>query len=386
MSCLVIVAGQIIYRRCCALALVAYNNIMRKTFFLFLLLLGIAVPEAWAQGGEQRMMEDPPPFQPPKEVKRSFIRQALNKLTLGISTGYGHTFYRQELDGYSVVKRGDTHLLIPRSSINVGAVNTVYTNWITNPQERPEIIRPDEIMVSGDTASLGLNGYGQSLPLNLSLHINLMERVKVGGGVSAELYSIRPLHFSPYGDVLGSYDPEVNSALLLRYYGSFGVRAGRWYFWDFTPDIQLGKKKFLGNFNQDLYSNNVYYNFGLLIERHYSEYFRLTLRPSAEWASYDMRLSSAEQTVGTQAPAVYLQAGISMNYPRLPRCPINQCHIQMDHVHFGKEYRGQPIHRWQNPKYGQNHPELMRHKKRRSSDTENRLQYKKKKRNRFLFF
>lgn len=359
---------------------------MCKPFFLFLILIGFAAPELWAQGGERRMMEEDPPVRPRKEVKRSFFRQALNKLTLGISTGYGHTFYRQDLEGYSVVRRGDTHLLIPGNTINVGGVNTVYSNWLSNPQERPEIIRSDEVMVSGDTATLGLSGYGQSLPLNLSLHINLMKRVKVGGGISGELYSLRSLHFNPWEEVLGSYETNTGSALMLRYYGFFGVRAGRWYYWDFTPDIQLGKKKYLGEFNQELYSDGVYYNFGVLIERHFSEYFRFTLRPSAEWSSYDMQLSSAEQTVTTQTPAFYLQAGISLNYPRLPRCPINQCHIQMEHVHFGKEYRGQPLHRWQNPKYGQNHPELMRNKKRRSDDTEQRLQYKKKKRKKFIFW
>lgn len=358
---------------------------MRNLFFLFLILI-ISYPEARAQGSERRMMEEAPPFQPKQEVKRSIFRQALNKLTLGISTGYGHTFYHQELEGYSVVRRGDSHLLIPSTNVQVGGVNGAYSNWLTDPQRRPEIIKPEDVVVSGDTASLSLSGYGQSLPLNLSLHINLMERIKIGGGISGELHRISPLTFKPWEEVLGRYETDVNSALMLRYYGFFGVRAGRWYFWDFTPDVQVGKKKFLGQFNQDLYSDGVYYNFGCLIEHHYSEYFRLTLRPSAEWSSYTMQLSSGEQTMTTQTPAFYLQAGISLNYPRLPRCPINQCHIQMEHVHFGKEYRGQPITRWQNPKYGQNHPELMRNKKRRREDTEQKLQYKKKKRKKFIFW
>lgn len=358
---------------------------MHKLFFLFLF-LAMANPEAWAQGTERRMMEEAPDVKPNQEVKRSIFRQALNKLTLGISTGYGHTFYQQDLTGYSVVRRGDTHFLILGTNLNVGGVSTAYSNWLTNPQESPQIIRQEDVMVSGDTANLSLSGHGQSLPLNLSLHITLMERVKIGGGITGEIHHIRSLTFKPWEEVLGKYETDINTALMLRYYGSFGVRTGRWYYWDFTPDIQIGKKKFLGNVNQDLYSGGTYYNFGCLIEHHYSEYFRFTLRPSAELSSSTMQLSSAEQTLSTQTPSFYLQAGISLNYPRLPRCPINQCHIQMEHVHFGKEYRGQPLHKWQNPKYGQNHPELMRNKKRKKYDTEHKLQYKKKKRNKFIFW
>lgn len=165
-----------------------------------------------------------------------------------------------------------------------------------------------------------------------------------------------------------------------------GYRFTRWYFWDFTADAQIGKKNFVTQFDKGQMSGGMYYNLGCLIEHHYSEYFRLTLRPSVEWSSYNMNLPEANTTLTTQNPAFYLQAGISFNYPRLPRCPINGCHAQLEHVHQGKEYRGQPVYRWQNPKYGQNHPELMRNKKRNKDDTQQRLQYKKKKRRRFLFW
>lgn len=360
---------------------------MRLNYFILLLLLQCLGTAGLAQQEGRRRMEEAPPFQGPKEVKRSVFRTVLNKVTLGISTGYGHTFYRQNLEGYSVFKQDDTHFLVLEPEINTGRVNKSFTTWLHNPIDGSHVIPSEDYpQVVGDTLSQGLAGYGQSFPLHLSLHVNLMDRIKVGGGVAGELHSIGELEFAEGAEVLGPYDPQVNAVPLIRYYGMLGVRAWRWYFWDFTVDTQIGKKMFISQYNQDLLRGGLYYNFGLLTEKHFSEYFRLTLRPSVEWSSYTMMLGEAGEAVTTSTPAVYLQAGISLNYPKLPRCPIAACHAQLEHVHFGKEYRGQPIHRWQNPKYGQNHPELMRNKKRKKDDTEQRLQYRKKKRNKFFFW
>ena len=355
-------------------------------WFLLLLFLCLGGFPAWSQGGGRQMREDAP-YQPPKEVKNSFFRRALSKVNLGISTGYGYTLYRQPLTGYSVFRQNENHYLVPDDELTYGRVNRNYSQWLNDPQEGANVI-PNErdIAVTGDTTQLSLAGSGQSLPLHLNLDVKIMDRFRVGGGVAAEVFSIRDLHFGEWNEVLGPYPSNVNSALMLRYYGSFGARVSRWYFWDFTADLQIGKKNFISQFNQDLLSDGFYYNGGLLIERHFSEYFRFTLRPSVEWSSYNMDLTAAEQAVTTNTPAFYLQAGISINYPRLPRCPISGCQAQLEHVHGGKEYRGQPVHRWQNPKYGQNHPELMRNKKRNKDDTEQRQQYKKKRRKRFFLW
>ncbi len=360
---------------------------MRIKLLFLLFFMQCMVTAGWAQQGGGRRMEEAPPVKARKEVKRSVFRNVLNKLTLGISTGYGYTRYRQNLEGYSVFKREETLFLVPDGEIVTGRVNKSFTTWLSNPLDRSDVIPLEDYpRVAGDTVSQGLSGYGQSLPLNISLHINLLDRIKVGGGFMAELHSINNLTFNEGAEVLGPYVPQVQSVPMLRYYGMLGVRAWRWYFWDFTVDTQIGKKKFISQYNQTLLSDGFYYNFGLLTEKHFSEYFRLTLRPSVEWSSYTMALGSGGESVTTNTPAIYLQAGISLNYPKLPRCPIAQCHIQLEHVHFGKEYRGQPIYRWQNPKYGQNHPELMRNKKRRGDDTEQRTQYKKKRRNKFFLW
>lgn len=362
---------------------------MRNIKYLLLLfgLMAGSFP-AWSQGGGGRQMEEEPPYQPPKNIKTSFFRKALSQVNIGLSTGYGYTLYQQDLSGYSLFRQKNEYFLVPENEINFGRVNRSFTQWLNDPQDRSNVIptEQDMTLIGNDTTHLDLSGAGQSLPLNLSLHFNLFDRLKMGGGVSAELFSIRDLKFDGWNEVPAPYRSNVNSALMLRYYGSLGARVSRWYFWDFTVDAQIGKKKFISQFNQDLISDGLYYNAGLLIERHFSEYFRFTLRPSVEWSSYDMNLPATEKYVTTQTPAFYIQAGINFNFPRLPRCPINPCHAQLEHVHSGKEYRGQPFYRWQNPKYGQNHPELMRNKKRKKDDTEQRTSYKKKRKKRFFLW
>jgi hypothetical protein len=40
----------------------------------------------------------------------------------------------------------------------------------------------------------------------------------------------------------------------------------------------------------------------------------------------------------------------------MPRCPIDSCQVRMRHRHGETEYRGQPIYKKQNPKYGEKLP------------------------------
>lgn len=345
-----------------------------------LLLLAISTSSLYAQEGRQMQERSPDAdIVKPSEVKRSPFRAILNKVTLGVNAGYGLNYYRQNIP-YVVMRQGETHYLSPS-----GASTSWYSKWLTNSQFSPLAANgPEDAKVSGDTTDLRMLGIGHSLPLGLDLHVVLMERFRIGGGIGMEMFSIRPLSFKNDGGVLGQYHTDIKSSLAWRYYGMLGTRVISWGNWDHTVDVRLGKKKFLGQHFQKVHENT-FFNLGFMMERQYSEYFRLTLRPSVEWFSFKSSLESIGnmgelEELKTSAPAFYFQAGISINYPRLPRCPIKACHTQLEHLHNGKEFRGQPIHKWQNPKYGQNHPELQRNLKRDKDDTEQRLQKRPKRR------
>src|SRR5690606_32357864 len=133
-------------------------------------------------------------------------------------------------------------------------------------------------------------------------------------------------------------------------------------------DAQFGKHNRGGAFNKSHLDQGMYFNLGVPIEKNLSEYFRVFIRPAYEFSSYTINLPESDKTIEHKSPMFYLQAGISLTYPEIPRCPIKSCKTQMKHIHFGREYRGQPLHKKQVPGYGENHPELDMYKGRKKGE------------------
>jgi hypothetical protein len=361
-----------------------------RSFFLGLLLIAglnsLYVQEAWGQREKERQMEESPPYKHPGAPKPRIFRSILNKISLSLYAGYGKTMYHQNLSGMSIVERNGQQYLYPVENFSGSGVSTAYSHWFNEPVAEPVLNPgPQDKAIRGDSLSLAMRGRGGNLPLGLNLYTVIADRVRLGAGAELEIFSIKELNYSEGAEsILSPYQADVQNAFMYRIYGLLGVRAWRWYYYDFVPEVRIGKKSYLTQFNTAQIDQKLYTNLGLSIDKNLSELFRLVLRPSLEWSAFDVRLG--EETNGvlpTKTPAFYVQAGVSMNYPRLPRCPISGCQTQLEHVHYGKEYRGQPIYRWQNPKYGQNHPKLEKHKKkRREQMPENRQKRKRK----FLFF
>ncbi|MGI9544992.1 MAG: hypothetical protein ACR2MX_17150 [Cyclobacteriaceae bacterium] len=204
-----------------------------------------------------------------------------------------------------------------------------------------------------DTSYLKFRGGG--VPINLSLHFNFLERFRLGGGASAEFHR------------LNQFDPSTENGVnkqgttFTRFYGMFGAKVYDYWSYSFVPEIQVGKVNLGSGFDKSVVSNSLYFNIGLSIEKNLSEYFRVIARPSYERKSYTATELSG--TVKYKMPAVYLQIGVSINYPDVPRCPINSCYTQIKHIHFGNEYRGQAIPIKQNRKYGELRPRLLKYKR-----------------------
>ena len=204
-----------------------------------------------------------------------------------------------------------------------------------------------------DTSSLKFKGGG--IPVTVSLHFNFLERYRLGGGAGAEFHR------------LNQFDPSTENGVtkqgttFTRFYGMFGAQVYDYWSYSFVPEIQVGKINLGKGFDKSIVSNTLYFNLGVSIEKNLSEYFRVILRPSYERKSY-----TADEISGPvkyKMPAVYLQLGVSINYPDVPRCPINSCRAQMKHVHFGNEYRGQALPIKQNRKYGELRPRLLKYKR-----------------------
>jgi hypothetical protein len=83
----------------------------------------------------------------------------------------------------------------------------------------------------------------------------------------------------------------------------------------------------------------------------------LVIRPSIDFKSIQHNIPTG-QTIKTKMWNVQVQAGVRISFPLYPKCPISNCEMQKEHIHVDKKFRGQPIHKKQNPKVGENDPYL----------------------------
>lgn len=310
-------------------------------------------------------------------IKRSVIRGILNKFSITLMSGYGRTRYAHDLSGFSVLQQADNLYIMKGGSTSPPL--TGYTDWFVAPEKVNGLsVGPNDTYISSDTTDLRFSAGGNNIPLILAVHYNF-GKFRFGAGVSAELQSIGTIKNSYGEDRLGWQSTNYKTGLATRIFALAGVRY--WDYWDysFVVDLQIGKLNLGENFNESLVDQGMFFNLGLPIEKNFSELFRIVLRPAVEFKSYSMRLPEADRTIDIKAPVFYIQAGLSLNYPKVPRCPIPSCRTQVLHVHFGKEYRGQPITKKQNPGYGENHPELLMHKGKKGKTPKNDLSRKRHK-------
>ncbi|MDI9355984.1 MAG: hypothetical protein QM536_03035 [Chitinophagaceae bacterium] len=103
-----------------------------------------------------------------------------------------------------------------------------------------------------------------------------------------------------------------------------------------------------------------FFNFGISIERNFSEYFKIFLKPSLEINNVKSGAMAKPLSLTFYIPEYQIipqiQLGVSFIIPEVDRCPIHSCRVQLKHTHGNYLFRGQPIFKWQNPKIGQNNP------------------------------
>lgn len=338
-------------------------SLSHKCFLVFFLTLMLSVGAsfvAFGQGKRSAFM-----YKDEHGIERSVLRKVLNQFSLTMMTGYGRTFYNHDLSEFALLQKGDNLYIIDNAAVSDPGPNTGYSHWMTDPQKAEGLYKgPNDALIHSDTTELAFKVRGASFPLLLMLHYNI-NRFRVGVGVAVEYHKIAK--FSPKFDenFLINYEGESINSLQTRLFGTIGAKVYDYWDYSFVADAQFGKHNRGGAFNKTYIDQGMYFNIGVAIEKNLSEYFRVVLRPSYEFSSYTINLPETTQSIKNKAPALYLQAGISLTYPEIPRCPIKSCHTQMKHVHYGKEFRGQPLPKKQVPGYGENHPELDMYKGRR---------------------
>lgn len=311
----------------------------------------------------------------------------LNKFSWTLTTGYARTYYTHDLSGYSFFQDGDGQYILP-SSATIGTQFQGYTNWFNNPSLGPEVsvrnpfdvpfpnlpnpvlnpeLRNAQFFVSGDTTKIGFRGISHGIPITFQFHYDFLKKFRIGVGYSWEKQFIKELLPTNYQGIIRAYQPNIKSTTYTRLFGTAGYQ---FYSYDehlFVAELQVGRIKSGTEFNSGI-TRSLYFNFGVSMEKRLSEYFRIIVKPSIDIKNYKLAVGGGQEITHNQ-PTLFLQVGVSINIPEIPRSPISNDHTQLKHVitdpSTGRlmEVRGQPMTKWQNPKVGQNSRRPLRYRR-----------------------
>lgn len=294
--------------------------------------------------------------------RKKNARSLFRNFRFSFSTGYGRTFVNNPIDGFAVYQAPG---VAPAVFVAGGPPATRYTNWITDMVSDGSAPNPSAFLVSSDTTKMSFSGGGWNLPFKASIHYEWQGKYRIGGGYSYEMMSLGSLSPSKYADQIGNFQPPNASGWMSKYYGMLGVSFYRLGNYLFTGDLEIGGFNPGSNYNSTLVEPGMYYSLGVTVERELSEYLRVFARPSYELKSYAITIPEGGSSMNVYMNGAYLHVGISYSIPDLPKCYNKDCRIQINHAHGNKEYRSRvhPVYKKQNPQYGENHPNLIKYKR-----------------------
>lgn len=291
--------------------------------------------------------------------KSGIFRLLLSKLNFGLSTGYGRTFFRHDLDGFGVLQQPDSLPMI----FNATNSTVRYSNWFNTITPGSSGTAAGSFLVNSDTADLGFKSKAFSIPLKATVHIEF-DRYRIGGGYSYEFMHIGNFRPTSYDRQIGNFSPQANNFFMKKYFGMIGGMVYRYDEYALVVDLNIGGYKLGKSFNQGLIKRGMYYNLGATIEREMSEYFKIFIRPSFELKKYKLSIPETSQALTHRFNAFYINIGATYRLPEIRRCFLKNCHAQINHAHGNREYRSRrhPIWKKQNPHYGENYPTLIKYK------------------------
>lgn len=288
------------------------------------------------------------------------FRKLLSKVHFGLSTGYGSTTFRHELEDLGIYQpaTGNPYLFNPATPANG------LFNWFNEVVDTTLTINPGEFLVSPDTASLGFRSKSFNIPLRLTAHVEIKQRYRIGGGYSFEYTKVNDFEPLSFGNDINTYQPEVSSFFLKKYFVLLGASVYRYDKYLLTVDAQIGGYSLGKKFDKAVIDKGIFFNLGGMVEREMSEYFRLFIRPSIEFKGYDLNIAETGTSIRHRMNAFYINVGASYRIPELRRCYNKECRAQINHAHGNREYRSRvhPIWKKQNPHHGENYPNLIKYK------------------------
>jgi hypothetical protein len=292
------------------------------------------------------------------ERQKSGLRTLLSKIHFRLSSGYGSTPFRHQLNGFGILQQPDSLPLI----FDHDNPGVRYSNWTNNVVGSNDPVVPG-FAVNSDTADIGFRSKTFNIPLKATLHLEF-DRYRIGGGYSisySRIGSFMPTHYR--SDIAG-YSLEKPDIFLKHYFGMIGAMVYRYYEYALVVDANIGGYSLGEGFAKGLMKKSIYVNLGVTAERQFSEYFKLFIRPSYEIKSFKFSIPETAQTLQHRMDGFYVNIGFTYRLPELRKCFLKSCHTQINHAHGNREYRSRrhPIYKKQNPHYGENYPVLIKYK------------------------
>ncbi len=325
-----------------------------------------------------------------EDIYRSPLRAFLNQFSFNIMTGYGRTKYSHDLAGVFFVQDQTRQLILNNATDPLPEQIMGYSNWfnapilgdsiqnrnifdvpfvaLNNPVNNPAL-QGQNVILNTDTTNFGFESRGRSIPVQLSLYYTFMEKFRIGGGLMLERQKFNTFEPTAFGDRVRNFDPGFNKTSYLKYFVLLGYKFYDFWDYSFAAEMNIGKARYGGRFSG--IQTGLYTSFNLSIEKNLSEYFRVVLKPTLDLRNHELNLGDEQGTViNHKNRTFFMQFGISITYPEIPRSPVKSDKVQLKHVimhpRTGQrmEVRGQPIWKRQNPKIGENDRKLWRYKNR----------------------
>jgi hypothetical protein len=323
-----------------------------------------------------------------EDIYRNPIRAFLNQFSFNFMTGYGRTQYSHDLQGVFFVQDQQRQLILNNAINPIPQEFAGHINWfnepllgdsilnrnifdvpfapLVDPVNNP-LLQGENVLIDTDTTSFGFESSGRSIPVHFSFYYNLMDKFRIGGGLMWERQKFNSFEPTAFSDRVRNFNPGFNKTSYLKYFLLLGYKFYDFWDYSFAVEANIGKAKFGKRFRA--IQSGLYTSFNLSIEKNLSEYFRVVMKPTYSLQNFKLNLGDEQATtIDHRNGTFFLQFGISITYPEIPRSPVKSDKVQLKHVIMHPttgqrmEVRGQPIWKRQNPKVGENHRKLWRYK------------------------
>ena len=360
---------------------------MKNTLLLaFVFFLTFCASETYGQkktknkkGKEQQELFVPPKAKPSQRSNEPYvnpIRKVLNQFNFSFETGGALFDYKHELTDVSLVRnpRGDLLYIIPAGQEGTPGPFDAYSNWFNDlTPVQIDRIDDDAEVLRADTAQVTYENSGTIRPITLRVSFSIKkldkehlkttgnrrfsddELVRIGGGVSFGSTEFRNnIHVQDVHGRIGSFRLPVTKTSATQVFGSITYNAYQRGDWSLQLDALVGTWKMkTTDFNKEVINYDPFFNIGVAMERKFSKYFKVYLKPAIEFRNYTISNDPIE--VSHKMTVFSLNLGFLIKYPTYPRNRYKAHHVQMEHVFGGRIYRGRSIFRRQNPRIGQNY-------------------------------